>query len=106
ELVPFLQDLAGLVGGDGVHPAPEGDQLDQVHVGLGGAVFGGGVQSAVVGPLVQDAGGELFHPVRDAVLGDHRRAVPDDQPVDAVVDLGVDVVGPAGQHDDPSALPA
>ncbi len=106
QFAALLQDLAGLVGGDGVHAAPEADQLHQVHIRLGGAVFGRGVQPAVVGPLVQDAGGEFFHPVRDAVLGDDRRAVPDDQPVDAVVDLGVHMIGPPRQHDDPLALAA
>ena len=60
----------------------------------------------MVGPLVQHAGGELLHPVRDAVLGDHRSPVAGDQAVDAVVDLRVHMVGAASQHDDALALTA
>ena len=59
----------------------------------------------MVGPLVQHAGGELLHPVGDAVLGDDGCPVAGDQPVDAVVDLRVHMVGPARQDDDPLALP-
>ena len=50
----------------------------------------------MVGPLVQHAGGELLHPVGDAVLGDDRRAVAGDEVVDAVVDLRVHMVGTPG----------
>ena len=60
----------------------------------------------MVGPLVQHAGGELLHPVGDAVLGDDRRAVAGDEVVDAVVDLRVHMVGTPGQHDDAPALTA
>ncbi len=105
ELAALLQDLAGLVGGDGIHAAAKGHQLHQIHILLGGAVLGGGIQ-AVVGPLVQHAGGELLHPVGDAVLGNNGSAVAGDKAVDAVVHLGVHMVGAACQHDDALALTA
>ena len=60
----------------------------------------------MVGPLVQHTGGELLHPVGDAVLGDHRSPVAGDQMVDAVVDLRVYMIGAACQHDDALALTA
>ena len=104
ELAALLQDLAGLVGGDGIDASAEGDELHQIHILLGGAVLGRCIQAAVIGPLVQDAGGELFHPVRNAVLGDDGSAVAGDEVVDAVVDLRVHMVGASGQHDDAPAL--
>ena len=60
----------------------------------------------MVGPLVQHTGGELLHPVGDAVLGDDGSPVAGDQTVDAVVDLRVHMVGAARQHDDALALTA
>ena len=95
-----LQDLLHLVGGDRVHPAAEGVQLHQRQCRLPAHHGGRLVQAGVVGPLVP-------HPQRtrqrgsvdDAVLGEHRHAQAGDQLGDAVVDLGVDVVRPSGQHD-------
>ena len=52
QLAAFLQNFAGLVGGNGIQAAAEGYQLHQVHIRLGGAVLGGRIQAAVVGPLV------------------------------------------------------
>ena len=42
----------------------------------------------------------------DGILGDDGGALAQDELVDAVVDLGVHVVGAAGQHDDALALAA
>ena len=58
----------------------------------------------MVGPLVQHRGVEFLLVPAHRVLGDHRGALPDDQLVDAVVDLGVNMVGTARQHDDVFAL--
>ena len=96
----LLQQFPDLVGGDGVHPAAEGDQLHQVHVRLGGDVPGGGVKAAVVGPLVQHPHREPLHMPAHRVLGDHRRPQAGDEFVDAVVDLRVHVVGAPRQDDD------
>ena len=60
----------------------------------------------MVGPLVQHTGGELLHPVGDAVLGNHRSPVAGDQVVDAVVDLRVYMVGAACQHNNALTLTA
>ena len=106
QLAARLQNLAGLVGGDGVQAAAEGDELHKVHVGVLGAVFRGGVQAAVVGPLVQDGGLELLLVPADGVFADDGSALPDDELVNTVVDLRVNVVRAARQHNDAAAFPA
>ena len=105
ELVAALQDLADLVGGDGVQAAAEGIQLDQLQVVPLADELGGIVQPGVVDPLVQ-------HPQRaagifdegQAVLGEDGQAVGGDELRDAVVDLRVDMVGTARQDDAGLAL--
>ena len=100
DAVALLQDIPHLVGGDGVHPAAEGDQLHQIHVRLGGDVPGGGVKAAVVGPLVQHPHREPLHVAAHRVLGDHRRPQAGDELIDAVVHFRVAVVGASRQDDD------
>ncbi len=95
-----LEDLLHLVGGDRVHPTAEGIELHDLQVRLAGARGGGLVQPGVVGPLVTDPQGALDdRGVDDAVLGEDGKAQPGDQLGDAVVDLRIDVIGPAGQDD-------
>ena len=60
----------------------------------------------MVGPLIQYSGRELRNLVRNRVLGDDYRAAVADETVDSVVDLGVDVVGAAGEHDYRKSAPS
>ena len=60
----------------------------------------------MVGPLVQDGGLELLLVPADGVLADDGSALPDDELVNTVVDLRVNVVGAARQHNDAAAFPA
>ena len=53
----------------------------------------------MVGPLVEDAQGTLEARVDDGVLGEDGHSQAHDDLGDAVVDLGVEVVGAARQHD-------
>ena len=53
----------------------------------------------MVGPLVEDAQGALEARVDDGVLGEDGHSQAHDDLGDAVVDLGVEVVGAARQHD-------
>ena len=60
----------------------------------------------MVGPLVQDGSLELLFVPADGVLADDGSALPDDELVNTVVDLRVNVVGAARQHNDAAAFPA
>ena len=94
-----LEDLLDLVGGDRVDAAAEGVELDHLEVRLVADAGGGLVEARVVGPLVEDAQGALEARVDDGILGENGHAQADDDLGDAVVDLGVEVVGAARQHD-------
>ena len=104
QLAAVFQDGAHLVAGDGVGAAAEAHQLHQLHIRLFTNVPGGVVHPGVVGPLVEDVPGGPVLQVSDGVLGDQDEAVGGNQVVDAVVDLRVDVVGTARQHDNGQAL--
>ena len=93
QLSGLLQNGAEFIGGDGVHPAAEGDQLDEGHVGLGADIPGRVVHPGVVGPLVEHPAGLFVHVLEHCVLSDEDKAEGGDQVVDAVVDLRVHVVG-------------
>ena len=59
----------------------------------------------MVDPLVVHAHGALGGKVNgEAVLGQHRQAVGRDELGDAMVDLGVDVVGTSGEHNAAAAV--
>ena len=98
-LVPF-RDLPHLVGGDGVQPAAEGAELDQVDRPMGRREAGRMVKPGVVAPLVHD-GQLVFGRVHmvDGIFRDDGQVVGLDHLRDAVVDLRVQMVGPAHQQD-------
>ncbi len=105
ELVAALQNLAHLVGGNGVQTAAEGIELDQLQILPIPHEFRRAVQPGMVDPLVVDPegalGGEIdgqavFREDGEVVRGDHFR--------NAVVDLGVDVVRPARQNNAPGVI--
>ena len=100
EFAAVFENLADLVGGDGVQAAAEGVELDEFKVLMAGDEFGGGVEPGVIDPLVRDADGPLGVKVDgEAVLGENREAEARDHLGDAVVDLRVDVIGAAGEDD-------
>ena len=105
DLAAGLQDLLHLVGGQSVQAAAEGVELNQVQVVAHRHKTGDGVQAAVVHPLVDDADGTLgLHQVRERILGKDRKAKARDKLRQGVVDLGVVMVGTAGEHDAVTAV--
>ena len=54
----------------------------------------------MVGPLVEDLSALLLHLVGNGVLADDGTLTLKQQLVDAMVDLTVEVVGPAGEYND------
>ena len=94
-----FEDLLNLVGSDRVDATAEGVELDHLEVGLVADAGGGLVEARVVGPLVEDAQGALEARVDDGVLGEDGHSQAHDDLGDAVVDLGVEVIGAARQHD-------
>ena len=105
ELVAPLQDLADLIGRDRVKPAAEGIELDQLQIVALAHEFRRRIQARMVDPLIHHAERTLGIEVnRQAVLGKNIQPVGGDQLGDAVVDLGIDVVGSARQHNAGAAL--
>ena len=105
ELAALLQKLADLVGRDGVKAAAERVELNELKIVAPADEFRRGVEAGVIDPLVIHAHGALGDKVDgQAILGQHRQAVGRDELGDAVVDLGVDVVGPSGQHNAAAAV--
>ena len=94
------EDLLHLVGGHRVEAAAEGVELDEIQILALLDEVRGRVEPGVVHPLVVDPQRALeLRQFGDRVLGQHRHSVAVDQLRNAVVDLRVDMVGPAGQHD-------
>ena len=105
DLAAGFQNLLHLVGGQGVQAAAEGVELNQVQVVAHRHKTGDGVQAAVVHPLVDDADGTLgLHQVRKRILGKDRKAKARDKLGQGVVDLGVVMVGAAGEYDAVAAV--
>ena len=105
DLAAGLQDLLHLVGGQSVQAAAERVELDQVQVVAHRHKTGDGVQAAVVHPLVNDANRTLgLHQVRKRILGKDRKAKARDKLGQGVVDLGVVMVGAAGEHNAVAAV--
>ena len=61
NLVLGFQNLAHLVGRDGVHAATEGHKLNKIHILLRRDVACRGVQAGVIRPLVQNTLRLLVH---------------------------------------------
>ena len=100
DLAAGLQDLLHLIGGQGIETAAEGVELDQVQVVAHRHKTGDGVQTAVVHPLVDHADGALgLYQMRERILGKDRKAKARDKLGQGMVDLGVVMVGAAGEHD-------
>ena len=100
ELVALFQDLRHLVGGHRIQAAAKGIQLDQLQIVSLGHKFRGGIQSGVIHPLIHHPQRPLGLGIqRQAVLGEYRQTIGGNQFRDAVVDLRIDVIGSAAQHD-------
>ena len=105
DLAAGLQDFLHLVGGQGIETAAEGIKLDQVQVVAHRHKTGDGVQAAVVHPLVDHANRTLgLYQVCKRILGKDRKAKARDKLGQGVVDLGVVVVGAAGEHNAMAAV--
>ena len=100
DLAGARQDVADLIRGNGVQAAAEGIELHQIQVIPGLYKGGGPVQAGVVHPLVRDDDGP-FHlsQMGNGILRQHRKTVAGDHVRDTMVDLGIDVIGAARQHD-------
>ena len=100
DLIRGDQDVVYLVGRDRVQTASERVQLDQVQIVARADIARGGIQTRVVHPLVENDGGAVdIAQMRDRVFGKHRKSVRVQHFRNAVVDLGVNVIRPSGQHD-------
>lgn len=100
DIAAGFEDVAHLIGSDGVEPATEADELDDGHVGIFQGGLGGVVETGVIGPLVQHVGIRVAVDERQPVFADDDGAEALHEAVDAVVDLWVDVVWATGEDDD------
>ena len=88
-----------LIGGHGVKAAAEGSQLHQFEIGPRADQRRRPVEPRMVGPLVHDPQRPAhLGKVRDAVLAEHRRAERSDEIGQPVMNGGIGVIGPAGEH--------
>ena len=100
ETVALLQNLRDLVGRDGVEPAAEGVELDELELRPGADELRRRIEAGMIDPLVvctQRPGRREVDGKR--ILGQHGQIVGGDELRDAVVDLRIDVVRAARQHD-------
>ena len=105
NLAAGLQNLLHLIGGQGIQAAAEGIELDQVQIVAHGHKTGHGVEARVVHPLVDNADWALgLHQMRERILGKDRKTKARDKLGQGVVDLGVVVVGTAGEHNAVAAV--
>ena len=105
NLAAGLKDFLHLIGGQGVQAAAEGVELNQVQVVAHRHKTGDGVQAAVVHPLVDHADGALgLYQMRERILGKDRKAKARDKLGQGMVDLGVVMVGAAGEHNAVAAV--
>ena len=105
QLVARLQNFRHLIGGDGIQPAAEGVELDQLQILPAAHKLRGGVQTGVIAPLIRDAQ-RAFGGIRNGqtVLGQHGEAVGGDHLGDAVVDLRIGVIGAAAEYNAAAAV--
>ena len=76
ELACPGEDLGHLIGGDGIKAATEGGELNKLKVGTPADELGGGIESGVIDPLIDDAqGARGGKGVIYSVLGEHVEAV-------------------------------
>lgn len=71
---------------------------------LGPRISAAPVQAGVVRPLIQNVHFHELSALEHAVLGEHRHIERRQQFSDAVIDLGVDMIGPPRQHNELFAL--
>ena len=103
----MFENGAHLIGGYGIHSASEGYKLHKVYIkrfGRKGYIFGGGVKSGVIGPLVAHIHRKWLHKVADAVLAYDGSAKPAKQLVYTVVYLGIKMIGPSCKYNNRYAL--
>ena len=100
EFAPALEDGAHLVRRDGVDAASEGDELYEVAPRVACAILCRAVQPCMVCPLVEDVDLDEVALLEHGVFGEHGEPEGAEELVDAVVDLGIAVIGPPREHDD------
>ena len=84
----------------GVDAAPEGDELHEIDVFVPRDELRRAVEAGVVRPLVEHVDLDELPFFEDGIFGKHGDAEARQKLVDAVVDLGVGVIGSAREHDD------
>ena len=99
SLPPALEDLLHLVARDSIQAAAEGGELHEGEPAVLRGQRGGCVETGVISPLVDDTQGPVDLPeVRNRILREDRHPQGDRELRDAVVDLGVQVIGAAGKN--------
>ncbi len=99
-LVVALQDLAYLIGGDGVDSAAETKKLYQLQIFLMAHVLGCVIQTGMIAPLVQDPERTLKVCLfGDRILRQHGHIQFGNDLIQSVIDLRIDMIGPACQND-------
>ena len=100
DLVRAGEDVAYLIGGDGIHAAAEGIQLNEVQIIPGADISGGLVKAGVIHPLIQDNKRALgVSEVRNRILGENGKAIGIDHLRNAVIDFGIQMIRASCKND-------
>ena len=106
DLAGSLHDLLYLIGGKSIEAAAKRVELDEVEVVAHGHKARGRIEARVEHPLVDHTDGALgLDEMRHRVLGKHGKAKGTDKLGQRVIDLGIVMVGTAGEHDAMAAVP-
>ena len=92
DLAAVFADGAHFIGRDRVDAAAERYKLDELRVFLLGDVFRSTVHTRVVGPLIENVYLGRVGQLPYRVLGNNDKSERRDELIDAVVDLGVNVI--------------
>ena len=99
QLPAVFKNLADLVCGDGVQPTAKRVELNQFKILMAGDEFGSSIETGMIHPLIRDAHRTFGIKVdRETVLGEHREPEACDHFRNAVVDLGINVIGTACEN--------
>ena len=103
NLIGTGKNVVYLIGGHSIQTAAKGVELNQIQIVSGAHISRSRIESGMVHPLIRYDERTIHLPqMGHGILCEHRQSVGGNQLRDAVVDLGIQMVGTAGKND---ALP-
>lgn len=95
-----MEDITNFVAGDGIKTTTEADQLNHLNIILSCGPTGCIIHAGMISPLVEYFAFTFLGQVGNRILGKDSGVVLQKQSIDAMVDLSINVIRPAYEHDD------